>query len=117
MGRARELWEAYCAAIERQDADAFVDLFTPDAVWLEPQNPPHETNLLIQAYLKDWVLARENVDVSVKRLLESADGLTLAAEWAVSYSAGGRRWNDLPRSSWVEVDEATDAIRFQRDYW
>ena len=117
MGRAKELWESYCAAIERQDADALVDLFTRDAVWLEPQNPPHETALLIQAYLKDWVLARENIDVSVKRVLESADGLTLAAEWSVSYSAAGRRWNDLPRSTWLEVDEVSDAIRFQRDYW
>ncbi|HVM20934.1 MAG TPA: nuclear transport factor 2 family protein [Egibacteraceae bacterium] len=117
MGRARELWEAYCAAIERRDADALVDLFTPDAVWLEPQNPPHETNLLIQAYLKDWLEARENLDVTTKRLLESSDGLTLAAEWSVSYSAAGRRWNDLPRASWVEVDEVADAIRFQRDYW
>ena len=117
MGRARELWEAYCAAIERADADAMVDLYTLDAVWLEPQNPPHETNLLIQAYLKDWVFAREDVSINVIRLLESADGLTLAAEWTVSYSAGGRRWNDVPRSSWIEVDEAADAIRFQRDYW
>jgi ketosteroid isomerase-like protein len=117
MGRARELWETYCTALERQDADALIDLFTPDAVWLEPQNPPHETNLLIQAYLKDWVLARENIDVNVKRLLESPDGLLLSAEWSVSYSAAGRRWTDLPRASWVEVDETTNAIRFQRDYW
>jgi ketosteroid isomerase-like protein len=117
MGRARELWDSYCTALERQDADALVDLFTPDAVWLEPQNPPHETNLLIQAYLKDWVLARENIDVNVKRLLESPDGVLLAAEWSVSYSAAGRRWSDLPRSTWLEVDETTDAIRFQRDYW
>ena len=117
MGRARELWEAYCAAIERQDADAIVDLYTPDAVWLEPQNPPHETNLLIQAYLKDWVFARENLDVTVTRILESADGLTLASEWTVSYSAVGRRWKDLPRSTWIEVDESFNAIRFQRDYW
>ncbi len=116
MGRARELWESYCAALEQRDADALVDLFTLDAVWLEPQNPPHETNLLIQAYLKDWLMARDDINVTVKRLLESADGLTVAAEWSVSYSAGGRRWNDLPRASWVEVDEVADAIRFQRDY-
>ena len=117
MGRARELWETYCTALERQDSDALIDLFTPDAVWLEPQNPPHETSLLIQAYLKDWVLARENIDVNVKRLLESPDGLLLSAEWSVSYSAAGRRWTDLQRASWVEADEAADAIRFQRDYW
>jgi ketosteroid isomerase-like protein len=117
MGRARELWESYCAALQQRDADALVDLFTPDAVWLEPQNPPHETNLLIQAYLKDWLMARDDVGVTVQRLLESADGLTVAAEWSVSYSAAGRRWTDLPRSSWVEIDEAADAIRYQRDYW
>ena len=117
MGRAKELWEAFTAAVERQDADAIVDLFTTDAVWLEPQNPPHETNLLIQAYLKDWLLARDSIDVNVKRMLESSDGLTLAAEWSVSYTAGGRRWSDLPRSTWLEVDETLDAIRFQRDYW
>lgn len=117
MGRARELWEAYCSAIERRDADALVDLFTPDAVWLEPQNPPHETDLLIQAYLKDWVMARDDINVSVKRLLESADGQSLAAEWSVSYSAAGRRWSDLPRASWVEIDPDADAISFQRDYW
>ena len=117
MGRAKELWEALTAAMERQDADAIVDLYTPDAVWLEPQNPPHETNLLIQAYLKDWLLARESVDVNVKRMLESPDGQTLAAEWGVSYTAGGRRWNDIPRATWIEVDDAVGGIRFQRDYW
>ena len=117
MVRARQLWEELSTAIERRDADAIVDLYSPDAVWLEPQNPPHETNLLIQAYLKDWVLARENIDVSVKRVLESADGQTLAAEWSVSYSAAGRRWADVPRATWLEIDEQADAIRFQRDYW
>ncbi len=116
MGRARQLWEELGAAMERADADAIVELYAPDAVWLEPHNPPHETNLLIQAYLKDWLLARESVDVNVKRMLESDDGRTVAVEWAVSYTAGGRRWNDLPRSTWIEVDEATDAIRYQRDY-
>lgn len=117
MGRAKELWEAFTTAVERRDADAIVDLYTPDAVWLEPQNPPHETNLLIQAYLKDWLMARDSIDVTVKRMLESPDGLTLAAEWAVSYTAGGRRWTDLPRATWLEVDDVADGIRFQRDYW
>lgn len=117
MGRARELFEQFCTALERQDADALIDLFTPDAVWLEPQNPPHETNLLIQAYLKDWLAARDNVDVNTVRLLESDDGLTVAAQWTVSYTAGGRRWNDLQRSTWMEVDDTTDAIRFQQDFW
>ncbi len=116
MGRARQLWEELSTAIERRDADAIVDLYAPDAVWLEPQNPPHETNLLIQAYLKDWIEPRENIDITTSRLLESEDGSTVSVEWTISYTAAGRRWKDLPRASWIEVDEATDAIRYQRDY-
>lgn len=114
MGRARDLWEELGAAMERQDDKTIVDLYTRDAVWLEPHNPPHETNLLIQAYLASWLGARQNIEVSTKRVLESDDGTVLAVEWAVSYDAGGRRWNNLPRSSWLEAEG--NAIRYQRDY-
>jgi len=116
MGRARDTWERLSAALERVDTEALLDLYASDAVWLEPQNPPHETNKLIQAYLSSWLQARENIDITTKRLLESEDGATVAVEWAVSYTAGGRRWNDLPRASWLDV--GTDgAITYQRDYY
>lgn len=115
MGRAVELWEELSAAFEKQDADAILQLYTPDAVYLEPQNPPHETDKLIQAYLKDWLAARESVDVSTVRVLEAPDGTTAAVEWALSYTAGGRRWKDLPRTTWIEAD--SDGIRYQRDYF
>ena len=117
MGRARQLWDELSAAIERGDSDALVSLYAHDAVWLEPQNPPHETSLLIQAYLKDWLEARENITIATQRLLESEDGRTVAIEWSVSYSAAGRRWNDLPRATWIEVGEVSDAIAYQRDYY
>lgn len=115
MGRARELWEEFSAALEKGDDLVLRDLYTADSVYLEPNNPPHEGHLLIQAYLNSWMQARENIDVNVLRLLESEDGLTLAVEWAISYTAGGRRWNNLPRASWFEVDE--DGIRYHRDYY
>lgn len=115
MGRARDLWEQLSAAMERQDEKTIVDLYTTDAVWLEAHNPPHETNLLIQAYLASWLGARENLEVTTTRILESDDGTTLAVEWTVSYDAGGRRWSDLPRSSWFETEG--DRIRSQRDYY
>jgi ketosteroid isomerase-like protein len=114
MGRARELWEQLSDALEQQDVEVLLDLYAPEAVWLEPQNPPHETNKLIQAYLNSWLQARDNIDVATKRILESEDGSTLAVEWTISYTAGGRRWNHLPRSSWIEADD--EGIRFQRDY-
>lgn len=115
MGRARELWEQLGGALEQQDVEVLLDVYAPEAVWLEPQNPPHETNKLIQAYLNSWLQAREHIDVTTKRVLESEDGSTVAVEWTISYTAGGRRWNDLPRSTWIEGDD--EGIRFQRDYY
>lgn len=114
MARARDMWEQLGAALEKQDTEAIGELYTPDAVYLEPQNPPHEGNLLIQAYLNSWMQARGDVSVTTKRMLESEDGSTVAVEWTLSYSAGGRRWSDLPRTSWLEVDD--DGIRYHRDY-
>lgn len=115
MGRARDVWARFGAALERQDTDEMGDLYAPDSVYLEPQNPPHEGDLLIKAYLNSWLQAREDVSATTKRLIESEDGGTLAVEWALTYSAGGRRWKDLPRASWLEVDE--DGIRYHRDYY
>lgn len=115
MGRALQLWEELSAALEQQDVEALLDLYAPGAVWLEPHNPPHETNKLIQAYLNSWLQAREQIEVVTKRMLESEDGSTLAVEWAISFTAGGRRWSDLPRSTWMEADE--EGIRLQRDYY
>jgi limonene-1,2-epoxide hydrolase len=115
MGRARQLWEQFGAALEKGDDLALKELFAPESVYLEPNNPPHEGNLLIQAYLNSWMSAREDLDVTVARLLESDDGLTVSVEWTLSYTAGGRRWNNLSRSSWIEVDE--QGIRYHRDYY
>lgn len=115
MARARDMWEQLGAALEKQDIEAIGELYAPDSVYLEPQNPPHEGTLLIQAYLNSWLQARGDVSVSAKRLLEADDGATLAVEWSLSYSAGGRRWSDLPRSSWFEVDD--EGIRYHRDYY
>lgn len=115
MGRARDAWEQLVAAYAKQDVEAIGDLYTEDAIFLEPQNPPHEGHLLIQAYLNSWLGARENVEVSTVRMLESDDGDTVAVEWTISYTAGGRRWNDIPRASWFEVHGGR--IRYHRDYY
>ena len=51
---------------------------------------------------------------TVERILESEDGSTVAVEWKMSYTAAGRRWSSLPRSSWIDVDSG--GIRYHRDY-
>lgn len=115
MGRAREHWEQLRTAFEKVDVEGMAALYAPDAVWLEPQNPPHETDKLIQAYLSSWLQARENIDVATKRLLEAEDGSLAAIEWAISYTAAGRRWNGMSRSTWLEVGD--EGITYQRDYY
>ncbi len=114
MARARDLWEQLSSALEKQDVEALSELYASESIYLEPHNPPHEGNKLIQAYLSSWLQARDSIDVTVERMLESDDEITLAVEWSISYSAAGRRWNNLPRSSWLEVDD--DGIRYHRDY-
>lgn len=115
MGRARELWEQLSAAMEKHDDDAIAELYAAESIFLEPNNPPHEGRTLIRAYLNSWMQAREDLDITVERLLESDDGLTLAVEWTFSYTAAGRRWSNLPRSTWLEVDRG--GIRYHRDYY
>ena len=115
MGRARELWEQLSAALEKHDDATIADLYAMESVYLEPNNPPHEGRTLIRAYLNSWVQAREDLDITVARVLESGDGETLAVEWTMSYTAGGRRWANLPRTTWLEVDD--QGIRYHRDYY
>ena len=115
MGRARQIWDEFSAALAKGDDAAIRDLYGDGAVYLEPNNPPHEGHLLIQAYLNSWMQARENLEVTTNRILESEDGTTLAVEWSISYDAGGRRWHNLPRSSWLEA--SGEYIEYHRDYY
>ena len=116
MGQATDRWAELSAAMEQHDVEAFKDVYAAQAVFLEPQNAPHETNLLIQAYLNSWLSPREEVAITTDRTLESVDGRTLSVEWKISYTAGGRRWKDLPRASWFELDD-DGRINYQRDYY
>lgn len=115
MGRARQLWDAFSAALAKGDDVAIRDVYTDDAVYLEPNNPPHEGHLLIQAYLNSWMQARDNIEVTTGRVLENPEGTQLAVEWAISYDAGGRRWHDLPRASWIELEG--EYVKYHRDYY
>lgn len=114
MGRAREVWEQLSAALEKHDDETVAELYAVESVYLEPNNPPHEGRTLIRAYLNSWMQAREDLDIAVLRFLESEDGQTVAVEWTMSYTAAGRRWINMPRSTWLEADE--QGIRYHRDY-
>ena len=115
MGQAATRWEELVEVLQGGDIDRLLDMYTDTAIYLEPYNPPHHGNLLIQAYLKDWLGSKEGTAITVKRVVENQEGTLLAAEWTVSYTAGGRRWNNLPRTTWIEVGD-DGLIVSQRDY-
>lgn len=115
MGHAATAWERISNMLASGDVSDLLDLYTADAIYLEPYNPPHRGNLLIQAYVKDWLGGKEDIAADAKRVIESVDGTALGVEWTISYTAAGRRWNDLPRASFFAFDD-DGRITYHRDY-
>jgi hypothetical protein len=115
VGRAVDVWQRLSEALTSGDVTDVVELYGPDAIYLEPYNPPHRGNLLIQAYLKDWLGGKADVAIDVKRLLESPAGDAAGIEWTISYDAAGRRWSDLPRATFIALD-ADGQVTYHRDY-
>ena len=115
MGKAAEFWDRLSQVYATADTSDIATLYANDALYLEPYNPPHRGNLLIQAYLKDWLGGKEEIVAEAKRVIESPDGTELAVEWAISYNAAGRRWSDLPRASFFGFDD-DGRVTYHRDY-
>ncbi len=115
VGHAAEAWDRLAGMFVNADVSGIPELYSADALFLEPYNPPHRGNLLIEAYLKDWLAGKDEIAVDAKRVIEHEDGMQLAVEWTISYTAGGRRWNDLPRASFFEFDDSHRVI-YHRDY-
>jgi ketosteroid isomerase-like protein len=115
VAHAADTWARLSEMLEKADLKDLPSLYHQDAVYLEPYNPPHNGNLLIQAYLKDYLAGKDDIDIAEKKVIESEDGTYLAVEWTISYTAAGRRWNELPRASFFEFD-GDGRIVHHRDY-
>ncbi len=115
MGHAADVWARLTQMMETSDLKDIPEIYTADAIYLEPYNPPHRGNLLIQAYLKDYLSGKDDIDIEEKKVVESDDGRFLAVEWTISYEAAGRRWNQLPRGSFLEFNDDGDIV-YHRDY-
>jgi hypothetical protein len=115
LGHATEAWERLSSMLTDGDVSGIPELYTADALYLEPYNPPHRGNLLIQAYLKDWLGGKEEIAVAPTLVIEAEDGRSVAVEWTISYTAAGRRWNDLPRASFLRFAE-DGRVDYHRDY-
>jgi hypothetical protein len=116
VGHAAETWAKLSGMLASGDLSGLPDLYDHDAIYLEPFNPPHRGNLLIQAYLKDYLSGKDDVAIDDRKVIESEDGTRLAVEWTISYDAAGRRWSDLPRGSFFELDPDTGLIVHHREY-
>jgi hypothetical protein len=115
LGHAADTWARLSEMLEKGELADLPELYHRDALYLEPYNPPHRGNLLIHAYLKDYLGGKDEVTIDEKRVTESGDGSSVAVEWTISYTAGGRRWSELPRASFLELDE-DGLISYHRDY-
>ena len=115
MGQAADAWEQLAGMLTKGDVSGVPRLYAADALYLEPYNAPHRGNLLIQAYLKDWLGGKEEIEIATLRLIESDDGRDLGVEWRISYTAAGRRWSDLPRATFMGFGD-DGRVAYQRDY-
>lgn len=116
MADAAATWDRLKEMLESGELGDLPSLYDQDALFLEPYNPPHRGNLLIHAYLKDYISGKENIVIETKRLISDEDGSDFAVEWTLSYDAAGRRWNELPRGTFFGVDVETGLITYQREY-
>lgn len=115
MAHKAEVWDRLVGMFESADVSDLPELYAADALYLEPYNPPHRGNLLIEAYLKDYFGGKEDIAITSRQVIEDAPGNGLAVEWSISYTAAGRRWNDLPRASFFTFDD-DGRITHHRDY-
>ena len=115
MAHKAEVWDRLVTMFETTDVSDLPQLYAADALYLEPYNPPHRGNLLIQAYLKDYFGGKEDIKITNRQVIEDDAANGLAIEYAISYTAAGRRWNDLPRATFFTFDD-DGRIVYQRDY-
>lgn len=115
MGHGADVWASLSGMLESGDLDGMPELYDIDAKYYEPYNPPHNGNLLIQAYLKDYLAGKDKVTIDEKLVIEDPDAKSVAIEWTISYDAGGRRWNELPRATFITFGD-DGQITYQRDY-
>ena len=115
MSQAVDAWKRFVTALETGEVAGILGLYSANALYLEPYNPPHRGNLLIQSYMKDWMAGKADVEIVELAVLPSEDGTGVGVEWTISYTAAGRRWNALPRASFLRLGD-DGLVTYHRDY-
>ncbi len=115
MSQAVEAWKRFLRVLQTGEVGDVSNFYSVNALYLEPYNPPHRGNLLIQSYLKDWMGGKADVEVDELAVIPAEDGSGVGVEWTISYTAAGRRWNALPRASFMRLGDE-GRIVYHRDY-
>ena len=115
MSGSVDAWKRFATVLTTGDVSDLLNLYSANALYLEPYNPPHRGNLLIQSYLKDWMGGKEAVEIDELAVIRSEDGTGIGVEWTISYTAAGRRWNALPRASFLRIGDQ-GLVTYHRDY-
>jgi uncharacterized protein (TIGR02246 family) len=85
-----DLIARYALAVNRWDLDAFIALWTPDAVWQRPGNPPLEGQAAIRAFMADQPTVRVMRHIIGANVVTPVDEHT-ARSWSQTtmYTAAG----------------------------
>lgn len=115
MSQAVDAWKRFATVLMTGEIGDVLGLYSTNSLYLEPYNPPHRGNLLIQSYLKDWMGGKEAVDIDELAVIAAEDGSGVGVEWTISYTAAGRRWNALPRATFLRLGDG-GLVTYHRDY-
>jgi ketosteroid isomerase-like protein len=113
---AHDLLDAYGRAWETFDGDAWVGLFTDDAVYREdPFEAPLVGHLALRAYLGDAARSQRDVEFTVER--HWVVGPTVLAAWHASFTR--RSTNEHVRlAGFMTLEMAPDGrIERFREWW
>ncbi|NDC90111.1 MAG: hypothetical protein EB075_15155 [Bacteroidetes bacterium] len=89
VGQAADAWDRIVTVLTTGDVKDVLDLYGANALYLEPYNPPHRGNLLIQSYLKDWMGGKEDVAAIIAA---GSLAITTACIMSLARASAGLAW-------------------------
>lgn len=102
----------YALAVNSWDIEAFVGLFTPDAIWQRPANPPLVGHAAIQAFMEGQPAGRTLRHVNglcLVTVADSGDRATASSQTTV-YDTAARAGLPVPLAGPDMVVEYEDVI-------
>lgn len=85
----RETMERYAATMSKKDADAYIALFTPDAVQIDPYpTPPNHGSAAIREFISRSFDSCESMRFEVEQMHPVADRVAITFHVTVMFAGG-----------------------------